>query len=92
MKVLVLISTWISIAHPKILASPLPTIEEYNQLIKGSIFTVKEYSKQAFTEAICDLLSNKNTCENQSIEKLRRELSLANVFQIHFEHYKTLKS
>ncbi|MEL7354082.1 MAG: glycosyltransferase [Cyanobacteria bacterium J06560_5] len=77
------LSTWISVAHPKILASNLPQIQEYNHLEEAAIHTFERYDSMALAQAIESLLEEQSDTARQAIEQLQHQLRLSTVFSLH---------
>lgn len=84
------LSTWLSIAHPKILASALPQIEEYNQLGNGAISTFKPYTHKAFSVAVQELLSSNNAGRDVAVKRIQDKLGIEAIFEHHLSCYKQL--
>lgn len=81
------LSTWISIAHPKILASDLPQIQEYNQLEPGAIQTFHPYTPTTLATAIQQLLAEPDKNYHPAVVRLQQKLAMPAVFDKHLSHY-----
>ena len=85
------LSSWISVAHPKILVSAQPQIEEYNDAAPGSLHTFSPYTPEAFAKETCKLLEKLPTNQTIAIKNLREKLSLKNIMQEHLAYYRRAK-
>lgn len=82
------LSTWISVAHPTILAFDLPQINEYNRLEPGAIKTFQPYTPAALAQAIRQLLPTCGESYAPAVERLRQRLSMPAIFDEHLSHYR----
>lgn len=81
------LSSWISVAHPKILAYDLPQIAEYNRLEPGAIHTFQSYTPDALAQAIQKLLATPDQSQNPAVERLRQKLAMPAIFDQHLRCY-----
>lgn len=81
------LSTWISVAHPKILAFDLPQIQEYNRLVPGAIQTFASYTPIALAQAIQNLLDAPGEAHHSAIHTLRSKLHISTVLDRHLDQY-----
>ncbi|MEL7356068.1 MAG: glycosyltransferase [Cyanobacteria bacterium J06560_6] len=84
------LSTWISIAHPAIVATSLDSIEEYNQLVKGAIVTFTPYTAAALASTLRQMLSTDLFARNDQVQSLRQQLLLPKIFELHLDLYRQL--
>jgi hypothetical protein len=80
------LSTWISVARP-ILASDNPQIQEYNLLEPEAIKIFKPYSAVALAKKIEQILPSCNSRPDLAVNRLRKKLSISNIFEQHLELY-----
>ncbi|MEM8809710.1 MAG: glycosyltransferase [Cyanobacteria bacterium P01_G01_bin.38] len=78
------LSRWIAQGKP-ILATDLPQIQDYNQLVPGAIATFSPYTATALAEAILAQLAQPKP--PQIRQQLRSQLSLPQIFERHQECY-----
>ncbi|MBD2594942.1 glycosyltransferase family 4 protein [Nostoc spongiaeforme FACHB-130] len=81
------LSTWLSIAHPKILSFDLPLIDEYNNIEPGAIKTFSPYTANAFAQAVQHILSNSDEQENLAVKNLRQHLCMSTILVQHLDIY-----
>lgn len=81
------LSSWISVAHPKILAYDLPQIAEYNQLEPGAIHTFQPYTPEALAQSIQKLLLTPGESQKPAVERLQQKLAMPAIFDQHLRCY-----
>ncbi|GBE94557.1 glycosyltransferase [Nostoc cycadae] len=81
------LSTWLSIAHPKILSFDLPLIDEYNTIEPGAIKTFSPYTPNAFAQAVQQMLSNFSEEENIAVKNIQQRLCMSTIFAEHLQIY-----
>ncbi|MCX7593405.1 MAG: glycosyltransferase family 4 protein [Fischerella sp.] len=81
------LSTWISVAHPAILAFDLPLIGEYNKLEPGAIQTFSPYTPTALADRIKQLLLSCQQRDNTAMKNLRQRLCMSAIFDEHLRCY-----
>lgn len=81
------LSTWISVPRP-ILASDLPGLEDYNQLVPGSIKTYRPQTAEALAAAINHYLPDIDGGLDPRMVQLREKLLLPVIFDRHVQVYR----
>jgi glycosyltransferase involved in cell wall biosynthesis len=79
------LSTWISARRP-ILASDLPLITEYNDLVPGAIATFRPYTPEALAGAVESLMGPGGDGEAK-LDRLASILALPEIWRRHLSHY-----
>ena len=70
-----------------VVASDIPLIREYNDLVPGAIATFSPYTADALAGAVRVLLDRPRSETAAGLEELRRRLSIHAIYDRHLDHY-----
>ena len=70
-----------------VVASDIPLIREYNDLVPDAIATFSPYTPEALAGAVRGLLDRPRTEAAAGLEELRRRLSIHAIYDRHLDHY-----
>ena len=81
------LSTWISVQHPRILATDLPQIREYNSISPDSFKLLDSLSPEVIAKSVIALLNTSSIDQALAVEVLQRQLGISTILEQHLKHY-----